>query len=82
MKRSFAHEFEKRICPLSLYLFLIIGFEVAVTRLMKRNQNRHDFAQVQASLSLAKLESTSQKLLLPLRFKAFAEIIDGAEQFF
>ena len=68
--------------PFRLHVRLIIGFEVAVARLMKGNQNRHDFAQAQAALSLAKLESTAQKLLFPLWFKGLAEIIDGAEQCF
>jgi hypothetical protein len=49
---------------------------------MKGNQNRHDFAQAQAALSLAKLESTAQKLLFPLWFKGLAASIDGAEQCF
>jgi hypothetical protein len=49
---------------------------------MKSNQNRHDFAQALPACSLAKLESTAQKLLFSLRFKGLAKIIDGAEQFF
>ena len=72
----------KRIRPLALHLLLIVGFEVAITRLMKANQNCHDLAQAEAAGAIAKLQSASQKLLLPLRFKGFAEIIDGAKEFF
>jgi hypothetical protein len=36
-------------------------------------------AQTQTARSMAQLESISQKLLFPVRLKALAEIIDGAE---
>jgi len=77
-----ANEPRKRLCPFGLHFRLIISFEVAVTRLMEGNQKRHDLAQAQAARSVPALESTSQKLLFPLTFKALAEIIDGAEQVF
>jgi hypothetical protein len=49
---------------------------------MKGYQDAHDLTQSQATRSIAKLESTSQKLLLPFWFKALAKIIDGAKEFF
>ncbi len=81
-KALIAYQLWKRICPVDLYFLLVIGFEIAVARLMKPNQNRHDFAQTQVAAAIANLESKSQQLLFPLRFKGLAKIIDGAEQVF
>jgi hypothetical protein len=82
MKRSLADEPGKRLCPLALHFLLIVSFEVAVARLVKADQNRHDFTQAQAPVSVALLKSKSYQLLLPLLLKGSAKVIDTAEQFF
>jgi hypothetical protein len=60
----------------------VVVLEGAIVLLVKANQNRHDFAQAQAAITVALLQTTAEQLPLPDRFKALAEVIDGAEQFF
>jgi hypothetical protein len=48
----------------------------AIVLLVKANQNRHDFAQAQATFASPFLQTTGESLLLPDRFKALAEVID------
>lgn len=49
---------------------------------MERNQNRHDFTQTHTSMPLAVSQRVTKQLVLPLRFKPLAEVIDGAKHFF
>jgi hypothetical protein len=70
------------LCPLGLDFGLIVGFEVAITGLMKGNQNGDDLTQTKTPKSMAQFESTAQKLLLPAWFKLLRKIIDSAEEFF
>jgi hypothetical protein len=58
----------------------IIRLEIAILRLMKMEQNGHDFALAQ--VGRATMARTSGKLLLlPARSKSLPEIIDSTEQF-
>ena len=52
-KATIADQTWKSTVPVRLYLLVVVGFEVAVGRLMEANQNRHDFAEAQAPVSLA-----------------------------
>jgi hypothetical protein len=81
-KAPIADQAWKCTLPLHLHLLLIVGFEVAVARLMKPNQYRHDFAEAQTPASMAMSEPTARQLLVPHWFKRLAEVVNAAEQFF
>lgn len=49
---------------------------------METYQNRHDFAQAQAPLTIAMRQSTAKHLGSPDRFKLLTKIIDRAEDVF
>jgi hypothetical protein len=58
-----------------------VGLEVAVTGLMKMEENGHDLAVLQFSLALA-LPSTARQLVrLPIGCNQLTKIIDMAEEF-
>jgi len=61
---------------------LVVAFKVAIVALVKREQNRHDFTQVQGTLTVASFQAVAQHLTFPLRFKGLAKIIDRSKQFF
>jgi hypothetical protein len=60
----------------------IVSLEVAIALLMKGNQNRHDLAQNKRTSPLPGLTTLGKERFTPLGFKALAEIINRAEQFF
>jgi hypothetical protein len=60
----------------------VVVLEGAIVLLVESNQNRHNFAQAQAALTIALLESMTKQLPLPNGFKLSAEVIDTAEQLF
>jgi|GEM_PF-5562525 len=39
---------------------LVVAFEVAIVALVKREQNRHDFTQVQGTLTVASFQAVAQ----------------------
>ena len=41
-------------------LMLVVAFEVAIVALVKREQNRHDFTQVQGTLTVASFQAVAQ----------------------
>ncbi len=49
---------------------------------MEGNQDRHDFAQAEAAATIALRETITEQLLLPERFKLWAEIIHGVKEVF
>jgi hypothetical protein len=59
----------------------IIGIEVAITRLMKVNDDFHDLTQRQACLAPMLAQVVGDQEPLPLRFKLSAEVIDKAKHF-
>jgi hypothetical protein len=59
----------------------VIGFEVAVMRLMKMDQDGHYLADRQGSFSTPFDCSTVEQMLLQIGQKRSAEIIDMDKQF-
>ena len=57
-----------------------VRFEIAITLLMKMNQEGHHFTLTQLSLSLTLPVSRLELVLLPGGRKALPEIIDMTEQ--
>jgi hypothetical protein len=54
---------------MSLHFFEIVSFEIPITRPMKSDQDRHDFAQTQTALTLAQARLRRQERGLQDRFK-------------
>lgn len=63
-----------------LHIVRVVGFEIAVTLLMKVNQDGHHFTLTQLSRSLALPVSRLKLVLLRDGRKALPEIIDMTEQ--
>jgi len=59
----------------------VIGFEVSILRLMKINNNRHDFTDTQLSSPPTFSTSVLQQFSLPEWQKALAKIIYTHKQF-
>src|SRR4051794_34607578 len=63
------------------YFLRIKRFEIAIMRLVKQNQNRHDFTPSQTSHAVSLAQATFQQVRLEWRYEGLAEIIDLTEQF-
>lgn len=81
-KASITDQTRKGFAPVCLDFLGVLGFEVTVVRLMEGNQNRHDFAECQAAISLTATQPMARQLLVPLGLKALAKVINVAKQVF
>lgn len=60
----------------------VVGLEVSIPLLVKRHENRQDFAEAQGPRTLAVTDPLAYEMVLPLRFKDLAEVINVAKKFF
>src|SRR5919198_1246433 len=58
----------------------IKGFEAAIVRLMKQDQDGHDFRKREFSSAIASLGATHETVRMPAWFKGTAKVIDMAEE--
>jgi hypothetical protein len=79
-KTLIADQMRKFSAQMDLHLFSVIGFERAIVRLVKMNQNSHHFTWMQLA-SPHPLLAALHQAFPPLRFKTEPEIIDSAKQF-
>ncbi len=68
--------------PVNTDMLGIERLEGAVALHVKGDQDHHDFAITQLSLALSLLDSTTQQMMMPLRVKLLAKVIDLAKQGF
>jgi hypothetical protein len=61
-------------------LIQIIAFEVAISGLVKVNDDRHDFAHAQLTLTVSMFAAFAQLALSPNRQKDLTKIIYSYEQ--
>src|SRR6266508_1815997 len=80
-KTLITHQFRKLASQMLTDMFGVIGFEISVLRLMKTNNNRHDFTDTQLSCALTFSTFVSQQFSLPEWQKALAKIIYTHKQF-
>jgi hypothetical protein len=63
------------------HVLAVVSLEMAVMRLMKVDQDGHDFTDRQRSFSMALDNSTREQMLLQGGQKSLAKIIDTYEYF-
>jgi hypothetical protein len=78
-KTGIANQVREFSLQLDVNVLQVVGFEVTVTRLMKMDENSHDFTVAQFATALALTATAGQLIVLPVGCKKLAEIIDMTE---
>ena len=71
----------KLAAKLNTNMLSIKGFEGAIVRLMKQDQDGHNLRKCQVAGAIAPLGVADQTLLVPSGFKRPTKVIDMAEEF-